>query len=108
MFDCPRRDSGGDGHNSARGEYRQDAAGVQADGIHLLVVADAKDDELAPFANAGGITGNAGAHCLHLRAAVAAEIKGRDLIAVLTQMLHHRLSHAAHADDPDSLFAIVH
>ena len=108
MFDCLWRDGGGDGHNSAGGECGQDPAVTQADSIHLLVVADAEDDELASFANAGGIAGNACAHRLYLRAAVTAQVKGRDPVTVLAQMLHRRLTHPARADDPDALFAVVH
>ena len=72
------------------------------DGVDFVGIADAKDDEVGGFGERGGRIGGGGAGGVRLRQRLGAEIAGGDLVAVLDQMLEHRVAHAPDPHDPDA------
>ena len=77
------------------------------DGVDLVGVADAEDDEIASLPSAAGESARRGAGGARLASALGAEVAGGDRVAVLDEMLEHREPHAADADDADTFLVVV-
>ena len=72
--------------------------------VDLVRIADPEDDDVAHLADSAGVDRDCRAGGARSFALLLAEVAGRDLIAMLDQVLEHGEPHAPDPDDADPIF----
>jgi len=91
----------------ARGKSSEQPVRPEHDLIDFVVIADADDHEIGRVRDLGRRLGGGGAGIARLGQLLIVDVTSGHLIAVLDEMLEHRKSHAADADDAHALLLSV-